>query len=402
MKYIVILGDGMADQPLAQLGEKTPLEAAHKETMDYLARFGELGMVQSIPDGMSPGSDTANLSILGYDPKQYYTGRSPLEAVSMGIEMADDAICYRCNLVSIEGDDLESARMLDHSSGEISTQEAKELIESLQEAIDWEENRLYPGVSYRHALLMPNNTVGTACTPPHDIVGEPIAAHLPSGKNEEPLRRWIAASQAILKNHPVNRARRERGLHTADICWFWGEGTRPALPNFEEKTGKRGGMISAVDLLKGIALCAGMDSVDVAGATGTLNTDYEGKLKAALRLLEDHDFVYIHVEAPDECGHQGNIADKVESIERIDRRILRPLMEALDARGEDYSILLTPDHATPLALRTHTSDPIPYVLYSSKFPKEERDRRYTERDGEASGVVEPNGHALIDKLFAIR
>ena len=301
MKYIVMLGDGMADRPVTALGGKTPLEAAYTPNMDFLAQNGVTGMVRTVPEGMPPGSDTANLSVMGYDPKVYYSGRSPLEAVSMGVELAPDDVAYRCNLVTLsDAPELEDAEMIDYSAGEISTAEAADLIACLDAAFHADDCTLYAGISYRHCLVLRGTRTGSDCTPPHDLSGQPVRGHLPSGRHGARLREMMERSRALLRDHPVNQARIARGLRPANACWFWGEGTRPALTPFEQLYGMRGGVISSVDLIKGIAICAGLDSIDVPGATGNIDTNFAGKGQAALELLQNgHDFVYIHVEAPD-------------------------------------------------------------------------------------------------------
>ncbi len=401
MKYIVMLGDGMADYPVEELGNKTPLEAAVKPNMDYLAQHGAVGMVKTVPEGMPPGSDTANLSVMGYDPKIYYSGRSPLEAVSMGISLDADDVTFRCNLVTLsETENYEDATMVDYSSDEISTAEAAELIRFLNEQFHTEGINLYPGISYRHCLVLKHARTGTDCTPPHDISLKPVKQHLPKGRYGSLLLDMMKRSWELLREHPVNRARISKGLRPANSCWFWGEGTKPALSPFEDKFGIKGGVISAVDLIKGIGICAGLKSIDVAGATGNVNTNFAGKADAALALLHNGcDFVYIHVEAPDECGHRHEIDNKVRSIERIDREILGRLLPALRAAGEDFSILLMPDHPTPLALRTHTAEPVPFVLYRSNRESQYDSQGYTERYAANTGLFVPQGSLMMEYLM---
>lgn len=351
-KIVVILGDGMADYPDAQ--GRTPLTDAHKPNIDKMAARAELGLCQTIPDGMKPGSDTANLSVMGYDPKIYYTGRSPLEAVSIGIKLEDSDVTYRCNLVSLAGDgDYEQKSMLDYSSGEITTAESTALIRYLAENLPLRGLDLYAGVSYRHCLVRRSGATGAILTPPHDISDKPIGDYLPRGAYAEELLSLMKASYALLRDHPVNAARRARGLRTADSIWLWGEGKKPVLDRFEDKFGMKGAVISAVDLIKGIGISAGMDSIDVEGATGTVDTNFDGKAAAAIEALKTHDFVYVHLEAPDECGHQGNRAEKTRAIELIDEKIVGPIKRALDGTGAPYRLLVIPDHATPTALRTH-------------------------------------------------
>lgn len=401
MKYIVMLGDGMADFPIPEKGGKTPLQLAKKPYMDFLARHGAVGKTKTVPEGMPPGSDTANLSVMGYDPKIYYSGRSPLEAVSMGIDLKSDDVSFRCNLVSLSGEgDYEDLTMKDYSAGEISTKEARELIEYLSKHIDSDTVRLYPGISYRHCLVMNKAQTGTDMTPPHDISGKPVKGHLPSGRYGEMLLDLMKKSRELLRDHPINIERRKKGLNTADSCWFWGEGTRPALKDFFELYGVKGSVISAVDLIKGIAICAGLKSVDVDGATGNYDTDFKGKADAAIGLLRSgYDMVYIHVEAPDECGHHADAEHKVYSIERIDEDILGRVCEALKADGEDFSVLLMPDHPTPVSLMTHISDPVPFVLYRSDKELLPHADNYCEESAENTGLYIPEGCMMMAHLI---
>ena len=402
MKYIVVLGDGMADEPIAELGGKTPLEFARTPQMDRLAARSEIGMTSTIPEGMAPGSDTANLSVLGYDPKQYYTGRSPLEALSIGADMRDGEIAFRCNLVTLTEEDVpyEEQTILDHSSGEISTEEAEVLLKAVTEGLEayraelpeLSDCRFYVGTSYRHCMIWRNGRQ-PELTPPHDILEKKIGAWL----TKDPLILKIQKlSYEILKNHPLNQRRKRKGENPANSFWFWGAGTRPALSDFREKFGKKGIMISAVDLLKGIAIGAGMDCAQVAGANGGLDTDYEGKARAAADALlkEGYDFAYIHVEAPDEMGHQGSARKKVQAIENIDRRVLEPLLRQMDASGEPYRLLLLPDHPTPVRLRTHVAEPVPYLLYDSTTPRRSPGI-YSERTAAASGRRVEKGWELM-------
>lgn len=397
MKYIVMLADGMAGRPLEELGGRTTMEAAVTPVMDRLAKVSEIGMVSMVPQGMAPGSDTANLSVLGYDPEIYYSGRSPLEALSIGVDMKDTDVSFRCNLVTLSQEEpYEEKTMIDHSSDEISTKEAAILLEALKEGLTREGYTFYQGISYRHLLVWSKGEV-LELTPPHDILTKKIGEYLPK---DEVLRDMMVKSYEILSNHPINIARKERGLRPANSAWFWGAGTRPALTDFEEKTGKRGAMISAVDLLKGIAVGAGMKNISVEGANGGLHTNYEGKAKAAVSVLldEGYDFVYIHVEAPDEMGHQGIAADKVKAIENIDEKILSFVTNAFEKAGEDYRMLILPDHPTPVEVRTHTGEPVPYLLYDST--KEQNGmEKYQENTADKSGIVWNDGYRLIDHLF---
>ena len=400
MKYVVMLGDGMADLPLAELQNRTPLAAANKPHMDFLARHGAVGLAKTIPEGMPTGSDTANLSVMGYDPQRYYSGRSPLEAVSMGVELQPDDVAFRCNLVTLsDADRYEDMEMLDYSSDEISTEEAAALIAFLNQEFQRDGLRLYPGVSYRHCLVLSHAETGSECTPPHDILTRKVGEHLPQGRYGALLLDLMRRSRALLPNHPVNRRRVEKGLRPANSCWFWGEGTRPALPPFADRYGVTGGVISAVDLLKGIGLCAGMQVVDVPGATGTIDTNFAGKKDAALALLRGGcDLVYIHIEAPDECGHRHEIENKVRAIELIDSEVLGPILDALRADGAPFSVLLLPDHPTPLSLRTHTRDPIPFVLYRSDRSLLPHAEQYCEACAARTRLYQPKGWELMRAL----
>ena len=389
----------MADEPIGQLGGKTPLAYANTPMMDQLSETGEVGLAKTIPAGMKPGSDTANLAVLGYDPEKYYSGRSPLEALSIGVPMLPTDIALRCNTVTLSdepGIPYAERTILDHSADEISTEDAAVLVETVREAFENETYKFYTGTSYRHCLIWANGVVQDI-TPPHDILGKKIGDYLP----EDPkLREMMEKSFDILDNHPLNAARAAAGKHKANSCCFWGAGTKPALSSFTEKTGKKGAMVSAVDLLKGIAVGAGMQVLHVEGATGGLTTNYEGKAAAAVQaLLEDgNDFVYIHVEAPDEMGHQGSVENKVKSIEYLDSRVIRPLYKALAASGEDFRILVMPDHATPIRLRTHTGDPVPYLLYDSTRAAS-TGVLYNEAAAKTTGVYIEHGYTLIDKLL---
>ena len=401
MKYIVILCDGMADEPLEELGGRTPLEAARTENMDRLAKSSEIGMVQTVPDGMAPGSDTANLSVIGYDPRKYYTGRSPLEALSIGAPMEPSDVSFRCNLVTLseEEENYEDRHILDHSSDEISTEEAAELIRALSEGLKRDGYTFYVGTSYRHLLIQKNGTV-VELTAPHDILTKRIGEYLPE---DEVLREMMIKSYDILKDHPINVKRRAEGKNPANSAWFWGAGTRPMLTSFEEKNGVKGAMISAVDLLKGIAAGAGMHNIIVEGANGGLNTNYSGKAEAAVKALTEDgfDFVYVHIEAPDEMGHQGSVERKIQAIENIDEKIIGPVNRALDAEGTAYRMLILPDHPTPIRVRTHTSDPVPYLLYDSTKAMDGMDT-YSEKNGGETGIFEKEGYHLIDHLLSVK
>ena len=390
----------MADEPIDALGGKTPLEVAKKDTMDTLAKKGEIGIAYMVPEGMSPGSDTANLSVCGYDPKIYYTGRSPLEALSIGVDMKDTDVAIRCNVVTLSEEDCayEDRTVLDHSAGEISTEDAAVLVEAVKEGLKRDGYEFYVGTSYRHLLIWNHGTV-VELTPPHDILTKQIGEYLPT---DVVLRDMMKQSYEILKDHPINVSRREQGLNPANSIWFWGAGTKPNLSAFEEKTGKKGVMISAVDLLKGIGVGTSMKNVIVEGANGGLHTNYEGKAKAALNaLLEDgYDFAYIHVEAPDEMGHQGLLPEKIQAIEWLDEKIVKVVTEGLDEAGEAYRMLILPDHPTPIRARTHTAGPVPYVLYDSKKNTDSQ-LIYSERTAQETGNVWKEGYQLIDYLLEI-
>ncbi len=398
MKYLVILGDGMADRPIEALGSQTPLAFAKTPVMDALAAKGEIGLVHTIPDGMSPGSDTANLSVLGYDPKKYYSGRSPLEALSIGVPMKETDIALRCNLVTLseEEDSYEARRMIDHSSDEISTEDASILLEAVRKELETEEFCFYAGTSYRHLLIWDRGEVINFAQP-HDILGQEIGDYLPK---HPAFLEMMKKSYEILSRHPINEERRKQGKNPANSCWFWGAGTKPSLDSFEEKTGKRGAMISAVDLLKGIAIGASMKVVAVEGANGGLNTNYEGKAKAAVDVLtkEGYDFVYVHLEAPDEMGHQGSVERKVQAIEYLDQRIVGPIAEGLRAAGEEFRMAILPDHPTPISIRTHTSDNVPYLLYDSTIDQRQN-QKYNEAEAERSGQKIAHGHDLMRRLL---
>ncbi|MGN0157292.1 MAG: cofactor-independent phosphoglycerate mutase [Lachnospiraceae bacterium] len=398
MKYVIVLGDGMADEPIEKLGGKTAIEYADTPTLDRLSKLSEIGMVHTIPDGMKPGSDTANLSVLGYDPKIYYSGRSPLEALSIGIPMKDTDIALRCNIVTISDDDVpfEEKTIIDHSSDEISTEDCAVLLEAVRKELENDTYHFYVGTSYRHCLIWDKGQV-VELTPPHDVLTQVIGQYLPE---DAVLREMMKKSYEILKDHPINIERRKNGLHPANCCWFWGAGTKPMLSSFKEKTGKKGMMVSAVDLLKGIAVGAGMGVANVEGANGGLHTNYEGKTDAAIKaLLEDgYDFAYIHVEAPDEMGHQGSYEKKVQAIEYLDKRVIKRLTDCLDEKKVDYRLLVLPDHPTPVRVRTHTGDNVPYLLFDST-DKQEHTWNYNEKEAAASGRVIEKGHTLIDRLL---
>ena len=400
MKYIVILGDGMADTPHEVLGDRTPLEVADKPLMDLLATQGEMGMVRTVPGGMPPGSDVANLSVMGYDPAVYYTGRSPLEAASIGVRLEDTDCTFRCNIVTLSEDEpYEEKTMVDYSSDEISTPEAEELLRAVKSVFETDALHFYRGRSYRHLLVWHHAPEGFRLTPPHDISERKITDYLPQGPDDV-LYRMMKESYDILSVHPVNLARKARGLRPANSLWFWGAGKKPRLCSFEEKYHLKGSVISAVDLVMGLGVCAGLKVVEVEGATGNIHTNFAGKGEAAVReLLGGQDFVYVHVEAPDESGHRFEPDNKVRAIEWIDEKIIRPVKAALEAAGEPFAMLVMPDHPTPLWCRTHTSDPVPYVIYRSGALETHPARRYTEQEAAATGIFVEHGHDMLDRLI---
>ena len=397
MKYIVVLGDGMADYPVDEFGGKTILETANKPNMDEMAQHGEMGLVRTVLDGMKPGSDVANLSVMGYDTRKCYSGRSPLEAASIGVPLDEADVTFRTNLVTLSDEvNYADKTMVDYSAGEITTKEAKQLIESVEEELHTDFLHFFPGVSYRHLLVWHGGSTNVKLTPPHDISDRKITDHLPEGEGADELFALMQKSEAILKAHPVNQARIAAGKRPANSIWIWGEGTKPALENFYEKYRKKASVISAVDLIKGIAKCADMESIDVEGATGNYDTNFEGKAQAALdALLAGQDMVYIHLEAPDECGHQGNAANKKLSVELIDQTIIGFLRRELEAREIEYKMMVLPDHPTPVKLKTHVSDPVPYIIYDSTRKQKTKNQTYTEKNAEATGIFIPEGHTLM-------
>lgn len=402
MKYLIVVPDGAGDDAVDKLQGKTPLEVADMPFINSLAAKGEVGMVCNVPEGIAPGSDAANLSVMGYDPAVYLTGRSPLEAASIGIEMSDTDVAYRANIITLKGEGAyEDLIIQDHSSGDITTEEAAELIEAVNQAFADDEKIFYTGTSYRHCLIVHEGQTGFDLTPPHDVLEQRVGDHLPKGAGSEFLTDMMKKSYEILKNHPVNKERIARGLNPANSLWIWGQGKKPQLSSFYDKYGITGTAISAVDLIKGIAICAGLDSVDVEGATGTLHTNFAGKAEAAIRELRaGKDFVYVHLEGPDECSHQGDMEGKIQCLHDIDQKVLKPIVEALQEDGEDFRVLEVPDHRTPLAIRTHSSTPIPFVIYDSRTEKEaDETRRFNEKSGAASGVFYEDGYKLADYFF---
>ncbi len=405
MKYLVLLGDGMADLPVPELAGRTPLQVARKPSLDSLAQRSLCGTVRTVPEGMPPGSDTANMAVMGYDPARYYSGRSPIEAVSMGVPLLDGDVAFRCNLVTLgDGVSYQDRVMVDYSSDEISTQDASVLIRAIDSIFGSESIRFYPGKSYRHCMVWKGGPLDSLLTPPHDILTKIIGPHLPSGPGSELLLSFMEDSAALLPEHAVNRARVSAGKRSANSIWIWGQGTRPRMPPLSDRYPIRGSVISAVDLVKGLGICAGLRIVEVPGATGTLETDFAGKAAAAMKeFASGQDYVYLHVEAPDECGHRHEVDGKVHSIERIDAEIASPLLAWLETNrertGEDYRVLVLPDHPTPLSLRTHTGDPVPFLLYSSDRTEESRTAgRYDEMSCSGTGYHVDQGHGLFDSF----
>ncbi|BCB95481.1 homoserine kinase [Dissulfurispira thermophila] len=398
MKYVVLIGDGMADRPIDELGGLTPLKKASTPNMDKIAQKGIIGSVRTIPEGMHPGSDVANLSILGYNPAKYYTGRAPLEAASIGVMLNENDVAYRCNLVTLKFDkDRTHAVMDDYSSGHITTEEAKELIEAVRVGLGSDDIKFYPGVSYRHLMVWENGSVNIECVPPHDILEKEITDYLPIGERDEVLRGLMRKSVDILEGHPVNKERLKNGKKPANSIWLWGHGKRPNMPTYKERYGLKGALVSAVDLTKGLGIYAGFEILKVPGVTGWLDTNYVGKAEYALNALKDVDFVYIHVESPDEAGHSGNHKDKIRAIEDFDRLVVGTVMKGLKDRFEDYRILLMPDHATPIKVRTHTNEPVPFVIYDSRNERNNKGISYDESIVERKDIMVVNeGYRLMD------
>lgn len=405
MKYIVVLGDGMSDRKNSALGGRTCLEAAHTPVLDEIAPLSEVGLCKTVPEGFKPGSDVANMSVLGFDPKKYYTGRSPLEAVAMGIKLKDDDVTLRCNFVTLSQDGpYESKTMLDYSAGDIPTEDAEILISFLQEKLGEKNLKFYAGNSYRHCLVVSGGVTGHDLTPPHDISDKSVYGRLPKGENGEFYADLMKRSFTLLNDHPVNLKRVKEGKKPANSIWLWGEGTKPALEDFSKMRGLKGGIITAVDLVKGIGMLAGMRILDVDGITGNYDTDFKGKAEAAAdALLNDGlDYVYIHIDAPDECGHRGDCAHKVYSIEQIDGKVLKTLFKRFEKAGEDFALLVCPDHSTPCDIKTHLSDPIPYLLYTNKKSLSSGAKRYTEDEAAATGSYLSDGYRLIEKLISLK
>jgi len=395
VKYIVVVPDGAADYPLEELGGKTPLQIAHTPNMDFLASHGIAGSVKNIPHGFQPGSDVANLSILGYDPRVYYTGRAPLEAVSMGLVLSKNDVAYRCNLVTLKFSDKKQIFMEDYSAGHITSEEAKILIEEIDKKLGSDTLKFYPGISYRHIMLWKGGTEDVECTPPHDITGKDISRYLPIGRNANFLKELIFKSMEILKEHPVNRKRASEGKKPANSIWLWGQGKTPNLPTYQEKYRLTGALISAVDLAKGIGILAGLHVINVPGATGWIDTNYAGKAEYGLNALERVDFVYLHIEAPDEAGHQGDYKLKIKAIENIDSIVVGKILDEASKRFKEFKILILPDHPTPVKVRTHTTEPVPFVIYDSRNA-EKKDRKFSEEILAAPDIKIEDGYKLMD------
>lgn len=403
MKYILLIGDGMGDVPIASLGDRTPLEAAATPAMDRLARQSEMLLVRTVPEGYPPGSDVANLSLLGYEPERYYTGRAPVEAASMGVEIGPSETAFRCNLVHVERREDGAMIMVDYSSGHITTEESRQLIAALQAECGSDDLSLYPGVSYRHLLVYRHDLpAGFATVPPHDHSDQDVSGFFAAYAQVDAFRELFARAPAILERHPVNLARARQGKRTANFLWLWGEGKRPSMETLTQRYGLRGGLISAVDLLKGLGVLAGLEAIEVPGATGYLDTNYEGKVKAALDVLAQDDFVLVHVEAPDETGHQGLVREKVQAIEDFDRRIVAPITEEMERRGESFRLVVTMDHYTPIHRRTHEAWPVPMFLYDSRGAGQPSSRPYTEAEVVAAvrenGLDLPSGAAFFRRF----
>jgi len=407
MKYIIIIPDGMADLGIKKLAGKTPMEFSHTPVMDSLSASAEMGLVRTIPAGLPPGSDTANLSVMGYDPLRYNTGRSPLEAVSLGIELEGDDMVFRCNLVTLSNESsYREKRMIDYSAGEISSDDSAMLIDYIKADLGTGKIKFYSGVSYRNIMIWSGGPGSARLTPPHDILEKKIAPHLPSGEGSEIIMKLMEESARMLPAHPLNRSRLDRGHRPANSIWLWGQGKKPYLDDFYDKYGLRGSVISAVDLIRGIGICAGLETVKVEGITGTINTNLDGKAKAAVNeVLSGKDFVYVHIEAPDECSHQGSLGDKIKAIEMIDDKIVGHIEAAMNKSGEDYRLMILPDHPTPISLRTHTAEPVPFLIFDSRKTKSsdaKTGKGFNEETAASTGIMVEKGHILVDRLFERR
>lgn len=394
MKYIILVGDGMGDRPLKELNDKTPLDVAKTPNIDFLCQHGECGRVVNTPDSLPPGSDVALLSIFGYDPVKYYSGRGPLEAASLGVALGPHDVAFRCNLVTVKDGVME-----DYSAGHIETAEARQLITALNEKLGSEKVQFYPGISYRHLVVVKDGTAKILTTPPHDISGRKIDAYLPKGEDEALILELMAASKAVLADHSVNRARRAKGKRLASQIWLWGQGSKPALPTYREHFGLRGAVITAVDLIKGIGTILGLEVINVPGATGYLDTNYKGKAEYALDSLKNNDFVLVHVEAPDEAGHNGDIKGKIQAIEDFDRLVVGTVFEGVEKGNMAARILVTPDHATPIGIKTHARDPVPFVIYDTEKEFKSPVKKYCEREFANLPLFIKAGYMMIERLI---
>ena len=393
MKYIVLVGDGMADYPIKELGGRTPLEVARTPNMDYIARYGRLGRVRTIPEKMKPASDVANLSILGYDPQKFYSGRGPLEAANLGVELEDDDVAFRCNLVTVAND-----KLIDYSAGHISSKEAAILIKSIDDSLGTDRIKFYHGISYRHLMLVKRGAeqhlADLKCNPPHDIAGQDISKNLPKGEGSEVIIKLMEDSRKILEKHEINLVRIDLKENPANMIWLWGQGKKPAMPAFQAKYGLSGSVISAVDLLKGLGKILGLDVINVPGATGYYDTDYEGKARAALRSLEEKDFVFVHVEAPDEAGHNGDLREKITAIERFDQLVVGTILKAFK-RKKNFRILVLPDHHTPVSVKTHTAEPVVFGIFGKGIIARGF-LNYSEKEAEKSDLYFEKGQELME------
>jgi 2,3-bisphosphoglycerate-independent phosphoglycerate mutase len=401
MKYIILVGDGMGDLPLPELDGRTPLEAARTPAMDYLCQHGELLRLKTIPDGFQPGSDVANLSLLGYLPEKVYTGRAPLEAASMGITLASDEIACRCNLVTLDFLPDDRVTMVDYSADHISTPEASEIINDLQHSLGSARHHFYPGISYRHLMVHKGQLPGLLTVPPHDYLDQDVTQFWQAYGAIPSLKELILKASTIVREHDINKKRMQQGLRPANAIWLWGQGHSPSMSTLQEQFGISGGLISAVDLLKGIGVYGGLKIINVEGATGYIDTNYEGKAEAALSVLAENDFVFVHVEAPDETGHQGLITEKIQAIEDFDSRIVKPIFDGIHAAdgSPDFRLVLAMDHYTPLSLRTHADFPVPIALYDSREEQRGSGLRYTEKNAEQTNVLLENGEEFINRLL---
>lgn len=404
MRFLVVVPDGSGDNPIQSLGGRTPLEAAQLNCIDYLAARGRIGTVRTVPEGISPGSDSANLSVMGYDPRIYLTGRSPLEAGALGIDMQEWDESFRLNFVTFEPSEsgrFEDFSIKDYAAGDIDTEDAAVLLEIIRQNFEADNIRFYVGTKYRHCMIISHQHTECKFVPPHDIHDLKLGEYLPSGRDSRLFRTMAERSYELLKDHPINKEREAKGLNPANGVWIWGQGKKPALPNFDEKYGVRGSVISAVDLIKGIGMFAGLEIIDVEGADGTINTNFEAKARAAIDAYErGRNFVYLHLEGTDECSHQGNLENKIRCAEYIDRRAVKPVVEYLKNAGEDFKVLVVPDHRTPLAIRTHTSDPVPFVMYDSRNETPaDISKQFNEKSAAASGVHFENGYDMLEYFF---